>query len=178
MHFPSLFFRYRCFMSVAIDGQEQRALRTAQVMRCAGVGRNPLRFYEEKGLIHAAARTQSGYRAYAPSVLDDLAFIKQAKAAGLSIGEISELVKISRSATTTCGSVSRAISLKVVEIDQLIEKFEARKAFLLTFLTACSAQPETARCLIQGAGFSPSACGAAPKQGSSGAPDVKQEERT
>ena len=164
-------------MGVAIDGQEQGALRTGQVMRSAGVGRNTLRFYEEKGLIRAAARTDSGYRAYAPSVLDDLAFIKQAKAAGLSIGEISDLLKIRRSDATTCGSVSQAMSPKVVEIDQLIAKLEARKAFLLTFLTACSAQPETARCSIQGVGFSPSACGAAPKQASS-ALDVQQQERT
>jgi DNA-binding transcriptional MerR regulator len=134
-------------------------LKTAQVMRLAGVGRNTLRFYEEKGLISAAARTASGYRSYSAAVVEDLAFIKEAKNAGLPLDEIKNLLVIARTGDVTCGTVSRAIAPKLQEIDALVAKLELRKNFLLRFLSTCGSRPETARCAVRSKGLNVSACG-------------------
>ena len=66
--------------------------RIAEVATLAGVSAATLRYYEQIGLLPAAARTSSGYRMYDHSVVDRLAFISRAKQLGCSLEEIADLM--------------------------------------------------------------------------------------
>jgi MerR family redox-sensitive transcriptional activator SoxR len=71
------------------ERQGSRPLSIGEVASRAGVAPSALRFYEDKGLIHAG-RTSGGQRVYHADVLRRVAFIQAAQRVGLSLGEIAE----------------------------------------------------------------------------------------
>jgi DNA-binding transcriptional MerR regulator len=60
--------------------------------RRSGLSIKALRFYERRGILPAADRRPNGYRIYCETDLGRLRFIKDAKALGLTLGAISEIV--------------------------------------------------------------------------------------
>ena len=62
----------------------------------SGVSAKMIRYYEQIGLIPAAARTASGYRDYADADVHMLRFIARARDLGFPISEISELLDLWR----------------------------------------------------------------------------------
>jgi MerR family redox-sensitive transcriptional activator SoxR len=93
--------------------------------RC-GVATSALRFYEEKGLIHAE-RASSGHRRYPRAVIRRVAFIVFAQKIGLSLEEIAvELAKLPRNRVpdrTDWQKLSRAwserITARIAELERL-----------------------------------------------------------
>lgn len=136
----------------------KETLRTAELMRIAGIGRNTLRFYEAQGLIPKPRRTTSGYRVFGRDVLADLDFIKHAKGAGLTLAEIKELLHLGRTDQSTCGKVSQHIEEKIADIDAMVTVLSQKKAFLTTFLGTCGEQQPSTPCDVKRDGFKSSAC--------------------
>ena len=73
-------------MSMAIS------LTVGTLARSAGVTPKTVRYYEALGLLPAAERAENGYRRYAVDSADRLAFIQRAKALGLTLDEIRQLM--------------------------------------------------------------------------------------
>ena len=67
-----------------------RPLDIAEVARRSGVAASALRFYEQKGLIASTGR-RGRRRLFAPGVLERLALIVMARAAGFSLEEIASM---------------------------------------------------------------------------------------
>ena len=65
-----------------------RPLDITEVAQRSGVAASTLRFYEQKGLIASVGR-RGLRRVFAPGVLERLALIALARAAGFSLGEIA-----------------------------------------------------------------------------------------
>ena len=65
--------------------------RIKEIADRSGFSAPTLRYYEEIGLLPAAARTPSGYRTYDDSTLARLAFIARAKQLGCTLEEINDL---------------------------------------------------------------------------------------
>ena len=95
-----------------------RALRIGEVATQAGLGVETLRFYERRGLLGRPARTEGGYRAYDPSVLDRLAFIKRAQAIGFSLDEIAEILALRAGGQMPCHHVRALARHKLDEVDE------------------------------------------------------------
>ena len=68
-------------------------LRIGEVSRRSGLSVKTLRFYERRGLLLPSGRTPAGYRVYTEADLPRLDFIREAKALGLTLAEIRELVE-------------------------------------------------------------------------------------
>jgi len=68
--------------------------RISQLAERTGFPASTLRYYEQVGLLPAAARTPGGYRTYDERVVDRLRFIARAKQLGLPLDEIRELAAI------------------------------------------------------------------------------------
>lgn len=78
-------------------GQPTGTLMTiGQVARRSGFTVKALRFYERRGLLPPAGRSPGRYRLYTEADLHRLDFIGQAKALGLPIDSIRELVAAAR----------------------------------------------------------------------------------
>ena len=66
-----------------------------------------IRYYERIGLLTASARTPRGYRVYSSADRDRLSFILKAKATGLTLGEIREVL-----ATRGAGRLCRRLRVR------------------------------------------------------------------
>ncbi len=75
-----------------VERTEQRLLKIGEVARITGVPTKTLRYYEERGLLRPATRSESGYRLYGEQEIARLEFVRQAKLIGLKLDEIAELV--------------------------------------------------------------------------------------
>jgi DNA-binding transcriptional MerR regulator len=64
-------------------------LHIGDVSRESGVSVKTIRYYETLGLLSPSGRSPAGYRLYGQDVLDRLGFVRQAKALGLGLRDIS-----------------------------------------------------------------------------------------
>ena len=88
-----------------------RPLEIAEVAHRSGVAASALRFYEQKGLIASTGR-RGRRRLFAPGVLERLALIVMARAAGFSLAEIASMF-------TPDGGVRIARQMLTAKADQL-----------------------------------------------------------
>ena len=107
------------------------ALRIGDLARRAGVATSALRFYEEAGLLAPSRRTEAGYRVYDQAATGRLEFIRRARALGLSLAEIRDLI-----ASTTLdlqvdrGRVRHAVAHKLLETERRVADLSRLKSEL------------------------------------------------
>jgi len=82
--------------NVASMARPARLMTIGEVARRSGFTIKALRFYERQGLLPPSGRSPGGYRLYGESDLHRLEFIRQAKALGLPLAAIRELVVSAR----------------------------------------------------------------------------------
>jgi DNA-binding transcriptional MerR regulator len=70
------------------------ALKIGDVSRLTGLPTKTIRYYERRGLLEPAGRSESGYRQYGAEEVARIEFIKRAKLLGLTLDEITELVNL------------------------------------------------------------------------------------
>lgn len=99
----------------------------------AQLGLNPktIRYYEDIGLLPAPRRTASGYRMYDASDRERLCFIVKAKAIGLTLEEIREILALRQKGERPCRHVLHLVDQKVAAVDrQLRTLAEFRRELL------------------------------------------------
>jgi DNA-binding transcriptional MerR regulator len=69
-------------------------LTISQLARRSGVPASTLRYYEKVGVIPPATRNGSGYRLYDERALARLAFVQRAKALGVELDDVADLVRL------------------------------------------------------------------------------------
>ena len=92
-------------------------LGVAEVGRRTGLTRKALRLYEELGLVEPAARTEAGYRLYGDADRQRLAFIRKARAIGLTLDEIRQLLALRREGEQPCGHLAELVDQKLAAVD-------------------------------------------------------------
>ncbi len=95
-----------------------------------GVSAKAVRLWESKGLLPAAARTEAGYRLFTEDDLDVLRFIRQAKALGLTLPEIKDIIDLQRDGATPCGRVTELLDTHIAEIDRTLADLRALRRSL------------------------------------------------
>nr|MBA3739752.1 MerR family transcriptional regulator [Chloroflexota bacterium] len=69
-------------------------LTISQLARRSGVPATTLRYYEKVGVIPAATRSDAGYRLYDDAAVARLAFVQRAKALGIELDDLADLVRL------------------------------------------------------------------------------------
>ena len=87
------------------------------------VGVNPktIRYYEQVGLLPPAQRTESGYRDYTERDVERLEFVRSARALGVALEEIKEVLAFRDHGVSPCPYVVDLIDAKVSEIQSQIQ---------------------------------------------------------
>lgn len=101
-----------------------------RLAKMVGINSKTIRYYEGIGLIEPAERAHSGYRIYRTDDATRLQFIKKAKAMGLSLEEIKEVIRIRENGTLPCQHVRELLVRHLDELDQYLKEMRAfRKEF-------------------------------------------------
>ena len=110
----------------------------------AELGLNPktVRYYEEIGLLPEPRRTPAGYRLYGAADRERLAFILKARAVGLSLDEISDILAVRRRGEPPCEHVVGLLDGKIAGIDQQLRTLEDVRHELVSL----RGEADTTRC--------------------------------
>jgi MerR family transcriptional regulator, copper efflux regulator len=100
-------------------------LSTGQLCQLAGTTRGTLRTYEKAQLIAPMDRTSAGYRLYAHDCVDRLHMIRSAKAVGLTLAEIRELLPL---LDPEHFAVNHLVALAQAQMHKLTERINALMA--------------------------------------------------
>ncbi len=79
-----------------------------------------LRFYEQAGVLPAAARLPSGYRDYNDTALARLRFVKAAQTAGLTLAEIRQVIAVRDNDGPPCQHVIGLLNAHAADLEQRI----------------------------------------------------------
>jgi DNA-binding transcriptional MerR regulator len=125
-------------MKTVKDGRRDtgapRLLKIGEVSKRSGVGIEALRFYERQQLLGRPVRTESGYRLYDESVLEQLEFIKRAQALGFSLAEIARIIAERRAGQSPCAEVRVIVRGRLREIDERLAELERYRGQLAAAL--------------------------------------------
>ena len=120
-------------------------MRIGEVAGRAGVPAKTIRFWEDQHLLPPPARTPAGYRDYDPAILERLAFIRRAQAAGLTLDAIGQVLDISDGGQPPCVHVAGLIARRLTEVEARLAEL-ARTRDQLAALAARAAAQDPADC--------------------------------
>ena len=115
-----------------------RSYRIGEVAAETGVRVETLRFYEKEGLLPPPLRSPGGARRYGPDVLRSVRFIKQAQMVGLTLRDISVLVR-SRHDTSrkACKRTRAVLAERLSDVERRVNEMQAFRDTLRDYLQAC-----------------------------------------
>jgi len=93
-----------------------------------------IRYYETIGLLPKARRIESGYRIYTEEAKERLEFILKAKALGLNLAEIKEIINLYEKGEIPCEYTRAIMKKKIEDIDEKISNLTELKTKLTNLL--------------------------------------------
>lgn len=121
-------------------------LKIGELSKESGVSIDTIRFYEEKGLISPASRSEKGYRFYDPSTSNALKFIITSKELGFTLSEINDLINIQVSKKGKCSLTLNKIKEKELDIDKKISELKKIKRTLNKVSKKCESADSDSSC--------------------------------
>lgn len=122
-------------------------MKIGEVTKKTGLPASTLRYYESVGLLPKPAR-EGGQRAYGPSVLDHIALVEVAKAAGFTVSEMRQLLGGFGRKTPPSKRWQVMAGKKASEVDERIKQLQSMKLILKTVLQCeCPTLAECAKAI-------------------------------
>lgn len=136
-------------------------LTIGEVARRTGLRTSAIRYYESVGVLPEPDRAR-GQRRYTPGTVRRLQVLDVAKRAGFSLDEARVLLATGDEGTPAHEQIRELAQRKLPEVDALIERAQAMRAWLST-ATSCSCESlETCALFDLGDERTPAADGAIP----------------
>lgn len=105
-------------------------MKIGELAKAAGCQTVTIRFYERKGLLGSAARTESNYRVYGEQDLERLVFIRNCRTLGLTLKEITRLVAIQEDPALHCDDVNVCLDDHLVDVHRQMQALRLLEAQL------------------------------------------------
>ena len=112
-------------------------MRIGELAAQSGFSVETIRFYEAKGLIDPALRTQSNYRIYGDKHLERLRFIRHCRALDMSLEDIAALVAFDANKLDDCRHVHVMVAEHVKRISDKIRELQQLREHLLALALRC-----------------------------------------
>jgi len=120
-------------------------MRIGEAAGRADVTAKTVRFWEDQHLLPPPARTPAGYRDYGPGIVERLAFIRHAQAAGLTLDAIRQVLDIRDGGQPPCVHVTGLIAQRLGEVEARLAEL-TRTRDQLVILAARGAAQDPADC--------------------------------
>lgn len=120
-------------------------MRIGELASQTGVPAKTIRFWEDQRLLPTPGRTSAGYRDYDPAIVDRLAFIRHAQAAGLALAAIRQVLEIRDGGQPPCVHVTDLIARRLAEVEARMAEL-TRTRDQLVVLAARAAAQDSANC--------------------------------
>ena len=112
-------------------------MNIGQAAKRSGLSAKMIRYYESTGLLHAANRTDAGYRLYGDEDLHTLAFIKRSRDLGFSLEEVGKLLTLWQDRGRASADVKALAHQHIVELDQKIAEMTGLRDTLQDLVEHC-----------------------------------------
>lgn len=93
-------------------------MRIGAVAEAAGISAKSVRFYEARGLLPEPQRESNGYRDYPDDTVHRLAFIRRGRAAGLTVAQISTVLRLRDAGMAPCDHVAALLAAELRAIEE------------------------------------------------------------
>src|SRR5918995_742311 len=103
-------------------------MKIGQLAERTGLSTKTIRFYEDIGVLPEPDRAPNGYRSYTPAMAERIAFIQDAKSAGLSLLEIQMILDLRDSGEPTCGHVVESLRSHLREVDRQLAELKRTRS--------------------------------------------------
>jgi len=113
-------------------------LTIGQLAAAAGVHLETVRYYERIELMPAPARATNGHRAYEPSHIQRLAFIRRAREPGFSIEQIRALLALAERSRASCAEVREVAQAHLCEVRAKLADLARFERILTATVAKCS----------------------------------------
>ncbi|WP_062313176.1 heavy metal-responsive transcriptional regulator [Demequina rhizosphaerae] len=105
-------------------------MKIGELASRGGVTAKTVRYYESIGLLPAPERRANGYREYDEAALEQLRFVRDAQASGLTLAEAGGILHMKERGESTCEHSRAALERHLHDIDAQIASLLAAKAEL------------------------------------------------
>jgi DNA-binding transcriptional MerR regulator len=117
-----------------------RGLRIGDLAGRTGTNAPTIRYYEEIGLLPAAARAAGGQRVYGDGDVSRLAFIRRARDFGFSIGQVKALVALMDDPARSCLEARDLAAGHLASVRAKLQELKALERSLVAFVADCDAR--------------------------------------
>jgi DNA-binding transcriptional MerR regulator len=112
-------------------------LSIGAVAKRTGCSVPTIRYYEDIGLLPAAARTAAGQRSYGQADLGRLSFIRRCRDFGFSVEQVRELVELMGEPSRPCAEVRDIAAIHLAEVQRKLKEMAALEASLVAIVRSC-----------------------------------------
>ena len=112
-------------------------MNIGEMSTLTGLSSKSIRLYEEKGIISAPHRSDSGYREYSSQHLQELNLVSRAKNAGFSLIECKEFVQLAHNPERKSSEVKARAQEKLDEVQLKIKQLQEIERQLQQWVSSC-----------------------------------------
>ena len=112
-------------------------MKIGEVAREAGVSVDTVRFYERRGVLPAAARRPSGYRAFDESTVERIRLARSLRQLGFTLDEVVDALRAHDAGGATCASERWRLEAVVDRIDVRIAELRRTRRGTVRAIEDC-----------------------------------------
>ena len=119
-----------------------------ELSRQTGVKVPTIRYYEQSGLLEAAARTDGNQRRYGAGEAEKLAFIRHARDLGFSLEAIRALIELQGHPDRSCAEANAIARGQLAEVADRIRRLQALEGELQRIAEGCDGDGRAGSCYV------------------------------
>jgi len=123
-------------------------MKISELSRATGVDVDTIRYYEKAGLLPPPAREANGYRSYAATHLERLAFVRHCRALDIPLADVKRLLDFVGGARDDSGDIDALIEAQLLRVRARLKSLRALERQLAMLRESCDADHATHECGI------------------------------